>query len=78
MLRYLNFFPPKLTPKNMSIGQFAFWLHLKHLARARTVQTDTTCGTNWCCWQFKKKGWDGVGTEANNAFTQWLSTGVGN
>lgn len=53
----LKLIPPKLTPKNLSTGQFAFWPHFKDLAARATVQTHTTCGTNWHCWQSKKKGW---------------------
>ena len=53
----LKLIPPKLTPKNLSTGQFAFWPHFKDLATRATVHAHTTCGTNWHCWQFKKKGW---------------------
>ena len=53
----LKLIPPQLTPKNLSTGQFAFWPHFKDLAARATVQTHTTCGTNWHCWQSKKKGW---------------------
>ena len=53
----LKLIPPKLIPKNLSTGQFAFWPHFKDLAARATVQTHTTCGTNWRCWQSKKKGW---------------------